>query len=217
MSRLASRSFDLRRILPAVTLADNAPPSTPGAARRGGGRRGASVANRGVAYPGTAAGYSRGDPGVAGRRRGGGACGACGAPCVVDSSAFISFSSAEISGSDDPSAATSGCGVSSLIVVVVSRPAHARERESSRAVRCCWPGPDPRARMRACGAGHATIECRRSPGRARLRSRYTNCGGGKTRTVSRVKTASVMLRTGARPRRTRVWRGRPLPQRRAPG
>ena len=47
MSRLASRSFDLRRILPAVTLADNAPPSTPGAARRGGGRRGASVANRG--------------------------------------------------------------------------------------------------------------------------------------------------------------------------
>ena len=166
MSRLASRSFDLRRILPAVTLADNAPPSTPGAARRRGGRRGASVANRGVAYPGTDAGYSRGEPGVAGRRRGGGACGACGAPCVVDSSAFISFSSAEISGSDDPSAATSGCGVSSLIVVVVSRPAHARERESSRAVRCCWPGPDPRARMRACGAGHATIECRRSPGRA---------------------------------------------------
>ena len=115
MSRLASRSFDLRRILPAVTLADNAPPSTPGAARRRGGRRGASVANRGVAYPGTAAGYSRGEPGVAGRRRGEGACGACGAPCVVDSSAFISFSSAEISGSDDPSAATSGCGVSSLM------------------------------------------------------------------------------------------------------
>ena len=70
MSRLASRSLDLRRILPAVTLADNAPPSTPGAARRRGGRRGASVASRGVAYPGTAAGYSRGEPGVAGRRRG---------------------------------------------------------------------------------------------------------------------------------------------------
>ena len=126
MSRLASRSLDLRRILPAVTLADNAPPSTPGAARRGGGRRGASVANRGVAYPGTARGYSKGEPGVAGRRRGGWACGACGAPCVVDRSAFISFSSAEISGSDDPSAATSGCGVSSLIVVALSRPAHAR-------------------------------------------------------------------------------------------
>ena len=120
---------------------------------------------------------------MAGRRRGEGACGACGAPCVVDSSAFISFSSAEISGSDDPSAATSGCGVSSLILVAVSRPAHARERESSRAVRCCWPGHDPRARMRACGAGHATIECRRSPGRARLRSRYTNCGGGNERTL----------------------------------
>ena len=51
MSRLASRSFDLRRILPAVTLADNAPPSTPGAARRGGGRRGALVANRGWRTP----------------------------------------------------------------------------------------------------------------------------------------------------------------------
>ena len=63
---------------------------------------------------------------MAGRRRGGGACGACGSPCVVDRSAFISFSSAEISGSDDPSAATSGCGVSSLIVVALSRPAHAR-------------------------------------------------------------------------------------------
>ena len=35
-SRLASRSLDLRRIFPAAAFADNAPPSTPGAARRGG-------------------------------------------------------------------------------------------------------------------------------------------------------------------------------------
>ena len=59
-SRLASRSLDLRRILPAAALADSAPPNTPGAARRGGvgtvprqgsvPRAAAAAAGRGTAW-----------------------------------------------------------------------------------------------------------------------------------------------------------------------